>query len=38
MVKVISARCFFISRQLHPEFKSKALEPHPIFRDFITAG
>jgi CTP synthase len=24
--------------QFHPEFKSKPLEPHPIFREFITAS
>jgi CTP synthase len=24
--------------QFHPEFKSKPLEPHPIFRDFIAAS
>jgi CTP synthase len=23
--------------QFHPEFKSKPLEPHPLFRDFIKA-
>ena len=29
---------FFIGVQFHPEFKSKPLEPHPIFRDFIGAS
>jgi len=25
----------FIGCQFHPEFKSKPLEPHPLFRTFI---
>jgi CTP synthase len=29
---------FFLGCQFHPEFKSKPLEPHPIFRDFIGAA
>ena len=29
---------FFLACQFHPEFKSKPLEPHPIFRDFIGAS
>lgn len=29
---------FFIACQFHPEFKSKPLEPHPLFRDFIKAS
>jgi CTP synthase len=29
---------FFLGCQFHPEFKSKPLEPHPIFREFITAS
>jgi CTP synthase len=29
---------FFLGCQFHPEFKSKPLEPHPIFRDFIIAS
>jgi len=29
---------FFLACQFHPEFKSKPLEPHPIFRDFIAAS
>jgi len=28
----------FIGCQFHPEFKSKPLEPHPLFREFITAS
>ena len=24
--------------QFHPEFKSKPLEPHPLFRDFVAAS
>jgi CTP synthase len=29
---------FFFGCQFHPEFKSKPLEPHPIFSAFITAS
>ena len=29
---------FFIGCQFHPEFKSKPLEPHPLFRSFIGAA
>ncbi len=28
----------FLGCQFHPEFKSKPLEPHPLFRDFIAAS
>ena len=29
---------FFLGCQFHPEFKSKPLEPHPLFRAFIAAS
>ncbi len=29
---------FFVGCQFHPEFKSKPLEPHPLFRAFIEAS
>jgi len=29
---------FFLGCQFHPEFKSKPLEPHPLFRAFIGAS
>ncbi|HVO63485.1 MAG TPA: CTP synthase [Terriglobales bacterium] len=29
---------FFIGCQFHPEFKSKPLEPHPLFKSFIGAS
>lgn len=29
---------WFLGCQFHPEFKSKPLEPHPLFRDFIGAS
>ena len=29
---------FFLGCQFHPEFKSKPLEPHPLFREFIKAS
>jgi CTP synthase len=28
---------FFVGTQFHPEFKSKPLEPHPLFKGFIKA-
>ena len=28
---------FFLGTQFHPEFKSRPLEPHPLFREFIKA-
>lgn len=29
---------FFVGVQFHPEFKSRPMNPHPLFRDFIAAG
>ena len=29
---------YFVGCQFHPEFKSKPLEPHPLFREFVAAG
>jgi len=29
---------FFVATQFHPEFKSRPLQPHPLFREFIKAG
>ena len=29
---------YFIACQFHPEFKSKPLEPHPLFRTFVGAA
>jgi len=29
---------FSLGCQFHPEFKSKPLEPHPLFRSFVTAS
>jgi len=29
---------FFVATQFHPEFKSRPLRPHPLFREFIRAG
>ncbi len=28
----------FIGCQFHPEFKSKPLEPHPLFKSFVGAS
>lgn len=29
---------FFVATQFHPEFKSRPLRPHPLFKDFIKAS
>ncbi len=29
---------WFICTQFHPEFKSKPVKPHPLFKDFIRAS
>jgi CTP synthase len=29
---------FFIGTQFHPEYKSRPLRPHPLFREFIRAA
>ncbi|HUS58611.1 MAG TPA: CTP synthase [Planctomycetota bacterium] len=29
---------WFVAGQFHPEFKSRALQPHPLFREFIAAA
>jgi len=29
---------FFVGCQFHPEFKSKPLEPHPLFKEFVGAA
>ena len=29
---------FFVATQFHPEFKSRPLKPHPLFREFIKAA
>jgi CTP synthase len=29
---------WFVGCQFHPEFKSKPLNPHPLFRAFIAAA
>ncbi len=29
---------FFVGTQFHPEFKSRPLNPHPLFRDFVKAS
>ncbi|MFW6158616.1 MAG: CTP synthase, partial [Planctomycetota bacterium] len=29
---------WFVATQFHPEFKSRPLRPHPLFRDFIAAS
>ncbi|MDD8018861.1 MAG: CTP synthase, partial [Bacteroidota bacterium] len=29
---------WFVGGQFHPELKSRALNPHPLFRDFVKAA
>ncbi len=29
---------FFVATQFHPEFKSRPLDPHPLFKEFIKAA
>ncbi|HHE76485.1 MAG TPA: CTP synthase [Candidatus Parcubacteria bacterium] len=29
---------FFVATQFHPEFKSRPLNPHPLFKEFISAA
>ena len=29
---------FFVGTQFHPEFKSRPLKPHPLFKEFIRAA
>ena len=29
---------WFVGVQFHPEFRSRPLEPHPLFRDFVGAA
>ena len=29
---------WFVATQAHPEFKSRPLAPHPLFRDFVAAA
>jgi CTP synthase len=34
----IPSHPWFVACQFHPEFKSKPLEPHPLFREFVAAS
>lgn len=40
LVEIIELRDhpFFVGVQFHPEFKSRPLDPHPLFREFIKAA
>jgi len=40
LVEIIELRDhpFFVGTQFHPEFKSRPLSPHPLFREFIRAA
>ncbi len=33
-----TAHLFFLGTQFHPEFKSRPLYPHPLFREFVKAA
>lgn len=37
LVEVVELRDhpFFVGTQFHPEFKSRPMRPHPLFRDFV---
>jgi CTP synthase len=34
----LPAHPWFVASQFHPEFKSRAMEPHPLFKGFIKAA
>ena len=34
----IESHPWFLACQFHPEFQSKPVQPHPIFRDFVEAS
>src|SRR3989344_5712182 len=40
LVEIIEIRDhpFFVATQFHPEFKSRPLNPHPLFKEFIKAA
>ena len=40
LVEIIEIKdhVFFIATQFHPEFKSRPLRPHPLFREFIKSA
>jgi CTP synthase len=40
LVEIVETRShpWFLGCQFHPEFKSKPMDPHPLFRDFIKAA
>jgi len=40
LVEIIEApnHPFFVGSQFHPEFKSRPLRPHPLFREFVRAA
>jgi len=40
LVEIVEAKDhpWFLGCQFHPEFKSRPMEPHPLFRDFIRAA
>jgi CTP synthase len=40
LVEIIELRNhpFFVGSQFHPEFKSRPLRPHPLFREFVGAA
>jgi CTP synthase len=40
LVEIVELRDhpFFVGVQFHPEFKSRPMRPHPVFRAFVEAG
>jgi CTP synthase len=40
LVEIVELRDhpWFLGCQFHPEFRSKPVEPHPLFREFVRAS
>ncbi len=34
----LSGHPYFVACQFHPEFKSRPLQPHPLFQAFVKAA
>ena len=37
-ISLLEDHPWFVAVQFHPEFKSRPVDPHPLFRDFIGAS
>jgi CTP synthase len=38
MIELGEGHPYFVGCQFHPEFKSRPMAPHPLFRQFIQAA